>query len=74
MSHTAVPYAIWIAPLSPLGIDQWTHIRVSPLVNEQRREEYRIIQWMGAKVRAGPGSSHSHRLDRARGWEAQRHG
>jgi hypothetical protein len=54
MSHTAVPYTIWIAPLSPLGIDQWTHIRVSPLVNERRREEYRIIQWMGAKVRTGP--------------------
>jgi hypothetical protein len=41
MSYTAVPYTIWIASLSPLA-------------NMQRGEDYRIIQGMGAKVRAGP--------------------
>ena len=61
MSHTAVPYTIRIASLSPLA-------------NMQRREEYRVIQGMGPKVRAGPWSSCAHRLDRARGGERQRRG
>jgi hypothetical protein len=46
MSHTAVPYTIWIAPLSPLA-------------DMQRREKYRTDQWVNAKVRAGP-DPHTH--------------
>jgi hypothetical protein len=54
MWHSGVPYPFGVGPLRATAIAQLADARFSPLANMQRREEYRIIQWMGAKVRAGP--------------------